>query len=161
MGLPIVGDVIDAVKDIVSEVIVDRDKKNEILARIDERLHLETMAQIEVNRTEASSNSVFVAGWRPFTGWVGGVGLAYSAVVEPLASWLAKVIFNYSGSFPVINNELLLYILGGMLGLGGMRSFEKAKGVADNKGTPSIKLPNIFKKTKPVNLIPEDVPWMK
>ena len=93
MGIPIIGDIIGAVKDIVGEVVVDKDKKNELnfklqeLAdRADERIHHEVLAQIEVNKVEASSGSLFVAGWRPFVGWIGGVGLAYSAIIQTYLS---------------------------------------------------------------------------
>lgn len=136
MGIPIIGDVINAVKDIVSEVVVDKDKKNELNVRLQEledkanqRAHEEALAQIDVNKTEATSGSLFVAGWRPFVGWAGGAGLVYSTIVEPLVSWVAR-ISGYTGEFPVINNELLLYVLGGMLGIGGLRTIEKIKGVS-------------------------------
>lgn len=160
MGIPIIGDVIDAVKDIVSEVVVDVDKKNEIIARIDERVHLETMAQLEINKTEAASSNIFVAGWRPFTGWVGGVGLAYSAILEPFSSWIAKVVFGYTGTFPVINNELLLYVLGGMLGLGAMRSYDKVKRtdtITTKIVTPAVEV--VKKQAR--RLLPENAPWTK
>lgn len=134
MGIPIIGDVINAVKDLASEVIVDKDKKNEILLKIkqledgaDERLHQELLGQIEVNKIEAGSSNLFVSGWRPAVGWTGAAGLAYAAVIQPFASWTAQVLFHYTGSFPVVDNELLWTVLLGILGLGGMRSFDKLK----------------------------------
>lgn len=92
--------------------------------------HQQTMAQIAVNTEEAKSTSVFVSGWRPFVGWIGGLGLAYVAILEPLARFLAVVYFKYDGEFPEIDTTVSLQVLLGMLGLGGMRSFEKFKGVA-------------------------------
>jgi hypothetical protein len=146
MGIPIIGDVIDAVKDIVSEVVVDKDKKNELNVRLQEladkasqREHEQVLAQI--------------AGWRPFVGWAGGAGLVYSTIIEPLASWLAR-INGYLGEFPVINNELLLYVLGGMLGIGGLRTFEKIKGVSTTtlvtkkEETPTQEAPSLKKSSK-------------
>lgn len=141
----ILGSILDTVtsplKDIISEVVVDKDKKNELLYKIkeledraDERVHEEVMAQIEVNKVEAASSSIFVAGWRPFVGWASGAGLVYSAIIEPTASWIARIA-GYTGTFPVINNELLLYVLGAMLGVGAMRSYEKVKGVATSDMT--------------------------
>lgn len=139
MGIPIIGDIIGAVKDLASEVIVDKDKKKEIELRLkeleaatEERFHQEILAQIEVNKEEAKSGSIFVAGWRPFVGWIGGAGLAYAAILQPLLSWVARVVFGYEGSFPELDNELLWTVLLGMLGLGSMRSFEKWKGVSTN-----------------------------
>ena len=84
--------------------------------------------QIQVNIEEAKSTNWFVAGWRPGIGWVCGAGLAYAALVEPFARFAAKVWFGYTGDFPVIDTDLTLQILMGMLGLGAMRSAEKIKG---------------------------------
>ena len=85
--------------------------------------------QIQTNIEEAKSTNWFVAGWRPAIGWVCGAGLAYAALVEPFARFAAKVWFGYTGDFPVIDTDLTLQILMGMLGLGAMRSIEKVKNV--------------------------------
>ena len=86
--------------------------------------------QLEVNKEEAKNTSTFVSGWRPFVGWIGGMGLAYVALVEPVSRFVATVIYNYTGAFPVIDTTITFQILLGMLGLGGMRTFEKYAGVA-------------------------------
>src|SRR5512138_492760 len=57
--------------------------------------------QLEINKIEAGSTSLFVAGWRPFVGWIGALGLAYAALIEPLARFVAVVGFHYAGAFPV------------------------------------------------------------
>lgn len=87
-------------------------------------------AQIGVNEAEAGSQLAFVAGWRPWIGWVCGMALAYAAVLEPLARFVAVVGCDYQGAFPAINTELTLQVLLGLLGLGGLRTFEKVRGVA-------------------------------
>lgn len=87
------------------------------------------LSQLEINKVEAGSTSLFVSGWRPAIGWVCGVSLLYAALVEPIARFIATVLFTYTGLFPIINTELTLQILLGLLGLAGMRSFEKSKGV--------------------------------
>lgn len=87
------------------------------------------LSQLEINKVEAGSTSLFVAGWRPAIGWVCGVSLLYAALVEPIARFIATVLFAYNGMFPIINTELTLQILLGLLGLAGMRSFEKSKGI--------------------------------
>lgn len=84
--------------------------------------------QIQVNLEEAKSTNWFVAGWRPGIGWVCGAALAYAALIEPLARFVSKVWFGYSGEFPAISTDLTLQILMGLLGLGAMRSIEKIKG---------------------------------
>ena len=89
--------------------------------------------QIQTNIEEAKSTNWFVAGWRPAIGWVCGAGLAYAALVEPFARFAAKVWFGYTGDFPVIDTDLTLQILMGMLGLGAMRSVEKVKGAESKR----------------------------
>lgn len=86
--------------------------------------------QQSVNVEEAKSPSIFVSGWRPMCGWVGATALAYSAIVEPVARFVATVGFGYFGSFPVIDTTITMQILIGLLGLGGYRTYEKFKGVA-------------------------------
>ena len=82
-----------------------------------------TMAgQVEINKIEASSDSLFKSGWRPFIGWVCGVGLAYQFLVYPiLISYLPKIVQLDMGT--------LITLLAGMLGLGTLRTAEKFKGV--------------------------------
>lgn len=88
------------------------------------------VAQTDINKVEAQNPHLFVSGWRPFIGWVCGASLIYAALIEPLARFIAKVIFSYVGEFPVIDTTLTLQILLGLLGLAGMRSWEKKEGVA-------------------------------
>jgi hypothetical protein len=139
MGIPIIGDIIGAFKDLASEVIVDKDKKNELQVRLqeladktDERLHAELMGQIEVNKEEAKHSSIFVAGWRPFIGWVGGVGLAYSFVLAPFIEFIAKAN-GYIGEMPLPDSSQLMTLVTAMLGVGAMRSFDKKEGTATTK----------------------------
>lgn len=87
------------------------------------------LAQIDVNKEEAKSQSLFVAGWRPAAGWMCVFGLGYAAVVEPMLRFVAAIIFGYKGTFPVLDVMLLGEILFGLLGLGVYRTFERVKGV--------------------------------
>ena len=89
--------------------------------------------QIQTNMEEAKSTNWFVAGWRPFVGWICGAGLAYVAIFEPIARFVAKVFFGYTGDFPVINTDLTMQVLMGVLGLGAMRSVEKVKQSEDKR----------------------------
>ena len=92
------------------------------------------LAQVDVNKLEAQSGDRFVAGWRPFIGWVGGFSLAYAGMFHPLLTWLFHVAqaLNYIpvevSSPPYIETGILGTIVTGMLGIGGMRSFDKFKG---------------------------------
>jgi len=85
--------------------------------------------QMDINKVEASNASVFVSGWRPFVGWVCGFGLGYVAIIEPIARFVATMT-GYTGAFPAIDTTLTMQVLIGMLGMGGLRSLDKAKGVA-------------------------------
>ena len=102
------------------------------LAELD--AHVKSLVgQLEINKIEANHKSIFVAGWRPFCGWVGGIGLAYISIIEPLARFIAVVAFEYSGKFPEINTDITLQVLLGMLGLGVMRSADKRNKVQTDK----------------------------
>jgi len=89
--------------------------------------------QIRVNAEEAKSTSWFVAGGRPAIMWICGFALAYAAVIEPIARFAAKVWFGYTGDFPVIDTDLTMQVLFGILGLGAFRSAEKIKGAEGNR----------------------------
>ena len=88
--------------------------------------------QLEVDKAEAANPSVFVAGWRPFIGWVGGAGLAWSFVVGPVTSFVLTLVAPHV-HVPAIDTAGLLELVFTMLGMGGLRTFEKIQGVA--KGT--------------------------
>jgi len=87
------------------------------------------LAQIQVNQTEAESPDFFRSGWRPFVGWVCGVGLATQFLVSPLATWIATLM-GHAIAFPPLDMGTLMTLLAGMLGLGTLRTAEKLKGAA-------------------------------
>ena len=80
--------------------------------------------QAKINEAEASHRSVFVAGWRPFIGWVCGIGLGYAVFLEPLLRFTFTVK-GWEVDFPEINTNVTMQVLLGMLGLAGARSYEK------------------------------------
>lgn len=85
--------------------------------------------QMATNTAEAANPSVFVSGWRPFVGWVCGSGFAMQFVVAPLLTW-GSTLYGHPVTLPGLDIDTLLTLLAGMLGLGGLRSFERVKGVA-------------------------------
>jgi hypothetical protein len=91
------------------------------------------LSQIATNREEAKSTNWFIAGWRPFVGWVCGFALLYVAILDPIARFVATVILKYVGPFPVIDTTITMQVLFGLLGLGGMRMIEKIKGAEGNR----------------------------
>ena len=86
----------------------------------------QVIAQLEINAKEAVHPSLFVAGWRPFFGWAGGVGFIYATVIQPLLAWGAAV--KGWPAPPTLNLDLMWVVITGMLGIGGLRSIEKVKG---------------------------------
>ena len=85
------------------------------------------MAQMEVNKTEAASSDRFVAGWRPFIGWVCGVAFAYHFVLQPLLAFSVANLGQHALVLPQFDMDALSTVLMGMLGLGGLRTIEKIK----------------------------------
>jgi len=83
----------------------------------------------EINKTEAAHRSLFVAGWRPFIGWVCGAALAFQYLIRPFWVWGAAVWFP-GASVPPGLDGMLWELMLGMLGIGGLRSYEKCKGVS-------------------------------
>lgn len=86
-------------------------------------------AQTDVNKVEGASTNIFIAGWRPFIGWVCGTGLAVQFLVGPLFTWIAALA-SHPVAFPQLDMGTLLTLLAGMLGLGGLRTVEKLQGKA-------------------------------
>lgn len=85
--------------------------------------------QREINKAEAAHESLFVAGWRPAIGWVCALALGFQYLVRPLLAWAGGVWWSHLPLLPGID-DALWQLMFGMLGLGGLRSFEKARGVA-------------------------------
>ena len=123
-----------AVTDVVGRFLpADPEKKaaaeREIKSALQSHLAQVDLAQLGVNKVEAAHRSMFVAGWRPFIGWTCGVALAYSYVLQPILVF-ALAQSGYLIELPRMDLTELTPILMGMLGLGGLRTFEKYKGVA-------------------------------
>ena len=125
-----IGEIIGAVGKIADDLTTS--DKERMAAELDAyKAESERMGgQVEINKIEAASSSLFVSGGRPFVVWVCAFALAYAAVIEPIARFVATVGFAYSGPFPVIDTDLTMQVLLGLLGLGAYRSVEKIKGVA-------------------------------
>lgn len=132
----------DIGKTLIEKIWPDPVKQSEELRKLEElhqkgdlaQLQSHTnllLGQINVNATEAKHKSIFVAGWRPFVGWVCGFGLLYASVIEPIMRFIAK-LSDYTGTFPVLDTSITMQVLLGMLGLGMMRTREKEKGVHKN-----------------------------
>ncbi len=107
-------------------------KQDGDLAKLQAEVSL-MLGQIEINKVEAQHPSVFVAGARPAVMWIGAFGLAYAAVIEPIARFAARVVFDYVGEFPVLDTTITMQVLFGILGLGAYRTYEKTKEVQTDR----------------------------
>lgn len=85
--------------------------------------------QLAVNQVEAASTNLFVAGWRPFIGWICGSGLGFQFLVRPILMW-GTALAGLHADVPSLDLSTLLTLLAGMLGMGGMRTMEKLQGKA-------------------------------
>ena len=102
--------------------------EREFMLLMQEQDFRKVIAQLQVNAAEAASPHMFVAGWRPAVGWCCAIGFLWATIGQPVLSWVATA--KGWPAPPAIDTEILLYVLGGMLGLGGLRSVEKIKGAA-------------------------------
>jgi hypothetical protein len=139
MNLLGIGSIVEGVGKIADELFTSDEEKLKIALQektIDAQL---VKGQLDINKTEAKHKSVFVAGWRPFIGWVGGAALAYQFILYPLLVW-GWTWFKSMGWVPetinpppVFESGPLFAIITGMLGIGGMRSYDKLRKTQTDK----------------------------
>tara|TARA_Y100001938_G_C8084970_1_gene431407 strand:- start:1808 stop:2215 length:408 start_codon:yes stop_codon:yes gene_type:complete len=126
--------ILPAVTDVIGRFLPeDKEAKakaeREIEAKLTTHLAKIDLAQLDINKTEAAHRSVWVSGWRPFIGWCCGVALAWSYVVTPILTFILAQT-GYLVELPSMNLGEMMPVLMGMLGLGGLRTFEKFKKVS-------------------------------
>jgi len=124
---------IGPVTGLLDKFIEDKDQKAKLahdLATMAER-HAQELAkgQLEINKAEAQSRNIFIAGWRPFVGWTCGLALFAHFLLFPTADVVTAYLGYAPVQYPAFDMDTLMTVLLGMLGLGGMRSFEKMKGI--------------------------------
>ena len=125
---------IGPVTGLLDKFIEDKDQKamlaHELATMADKQANSIALAQIEVNKMEAASGSIFKGGWRPFIGWVCGIAFAYHFVLQPLIIFGVSVAGIDVPELPEFDMSTLLTVLGGLLGLGTLRTYEKSKGLS-------------------------------
>jgi hypothetical protein len=123
---------IGPVSSLLDKFIPDAGEKaklaHEIATMAEKQAHELAMAQIDVNKAEAASTSLFKGGWRPFIGWTCGSAFAYHFVLQPLLVFVLVSSGHPVPELPKFEMDALMTVLFGMLGLGGLRTFEKFKG---------------------------------
>ena len=131
--MSLVSSLIGPVTGILDKVIEDKDQKaklaHELATMADKLSHEQQLAQIEVNKAEAASGSLFKGGWRPFIGWVCGIAFCYHFVVQPIIIFVVALGGVNIPDLPEFQMNTLLTVLGGMLGIGSLRTYEKQKGL--------------------------------
>ena len=126
--------VLPAVTDIVGRFLPeDKEKRAAAEREIEKQLatHLAKIdiAQLEISKQEAAHRSIFVAGWRPFIGWSCGFAMCYAYIIQPITVFILAQTGNLV-DLPTLDLSEMMPVLLGMLGLGGLRSFEKYKKVS-------------------------------
>jgi len=124
---------IGPVTGLLDKFIEDKDQKAALaheIATMSER-HAQELAlsQIEVNKAEAASGSIFKGGWRPAIGWVCASAFAYHFVLQPVIVFIVLTAGVELPPLPEFDMASLMTVMMGMLGLGGLRTYEKQKGI--------------------------------
>tara|TARA_R100000664_G_scaffold33910_1_gene52678 strand:+ start:2257 stop:2658 length:402 start_codon:yes stop_codon:yes gene_type:complete len=131
--MSVITSLVGPVTGLLDKFIEDKDQKAKLaheIATMGEKHAQEAMlAQLEINKAEAASGSLFKGGWRPFVGWTCGIAFAYHFVLQPLLIFVFAYIGLETPDLPQFDVGTLLPVLGGMLGIGGLRSYEKTKGL--------------------------------
>ena len=124
--LPVLGEVLDRV---IPDKAAAEKARLEMEGALLQAATAQAGQQAAINQAEAGHSSVFVAGWRPAIGWVCAAALAWAFIVGPVATW-ALAVLGVRETLPAIMTDNLFELVLAMLGLGGLRTFEKLKGVA-------------------------------
>ena len=131
--MSIIASLIGPVSGILDKVIPDADEKaklaHELATMADTHAQQALLAQLEIHKAEAASGSVFKGGWRPFVGWVCGIALLYHFILSPLILFGITLTGIEIPPIPAFDMGSLMTVLMGMLGLGGLRTYEKQKGI--------------------------------
>jgi phenylpyruvate tautomerase PptA (4-oxalocrotonate tautomerase family) len=119
--------------ELIGKFVEDKDQKNKLaheIATMAER-HTQELAkgQLAINAEEAKSKNIFVAGWRPFVGWTCGLALFAHFLLFPCADVVTAYLGYEPPKYPAFDMDTLMTVLLGMLGLGGLRTYEKQKGL--------------------------------
>lgn len=125
---------IGPVSGLLDKFVEDKDQRarlaHEIATMAERHAQELALAQIEVNKQEAASRNMFIAGWRPFVGWSCGLALFWHFLGLPVTLFVTGWFGVEHPPLPRFDMDSLMTVLFGMLGLGGLRTFEKFKGVA-------------------------------
>lgn len=121
---------VNAVGNALDELFTSKDEKLQAQAVLEKLRQQPDVLQVELNKVEAGHRSVFVAGWRPFIGWVCGFGFAYHYILQPFLAFTLLALGVDLPALPEFDMNALQTVMMGMLGLGTLRTWEKLQGKA-------------------------------
>ena len=131
--MSLINTLVGPVTGLLDKFIEDKDQKaklaHEIATMSDKHAQEISLAQIDVNKAEASSGSLFKGGWRPFVGWICGFALLYHFIISSLNIFVITLTGAEIPPIPEFDMSSLMTVLLGMLGIGGLRTYEKQKGL--------------------------------
>jgi len=138
---------INAIGNVIDKLFTSDEEKLDKKIILERLIQVPALAQVELNKIEASHKSVFVSGWRPYIGWVCGAGLTFHFIINPIIQWIT----GHAG-IPMQASELIELVIA-MLGLSAMRTYEKLKNIkelnikADKEDLAAIKsyITDLFK----------------
>jgi len=119
---------IEPVSDIIGKFVADKDLKVRLDHELSTLFHQANLAQIELLKEDAKSSNWFQNSWRPFVGWICGISMMYHFILSPLLATILTAT-GYVVDLPDFEFSQLSTILMAMLGMSGLRSYEKTKGV--------------------------------
>ena len=122
------GGAVKAVAGVIDDLHTSEEEKLQLKNRFAEIQAKLKSKQMDINLAEAKHRSLFVSGWRPCLGWVGALSVAYVYLLQPILNMILQ-LFDVHIDWVVLDLGQLMPLILGMLGLGGLRSFEKAKGI--------------------------------
>lgn len=117
---------IKPVGDILDKFVADKDLKTKLSHELEKEIISLNRAQLEVNKVEAGHNNIFVAGWRPFIGWICGLSIAYHFILEPVIQYIL-IVNEIQFDTPEFDFSQLSTIVMAMLGMSTLRTYEKTK----------------------------------
>ncbi len=131
--MSLLSSLIEPVSNLLDKAIPDQDLKrklsHEIATMSEKHAQQLALAQIKVNAAEAASGSLFKGGWRPCVGWLCAIAFGYHFVLQPVIIFVVALVGIEIPELPEFDMGTLLTVLGGMLGIGGLRTYEKQKGL--------------------------------
>ena len=133
--IPVIGGALEKLVSLIPDPNARAKAQEDFMREVMEAAQAQAQQQSEINKIEAQHASVFVAGWRPFIGWICGVALAYHFVLQPLVAFILKAQ-GVDFDLPQFDMDSLMTVLLGMLGLGAMRTVEKVNGVTTGLAPP-------------------------